>query len=293
MARKKKEEERKKVSKKEANRELTDEEIEIELEKLEEGEAEVKKDDIKKYPKIQIIKGVKYVRHDFAKKEDMIAEYDGEFPFDKVDKKKAWWKPWTWKGLSWIFGNDKKNDLKRGNLLVLLDNEMGVRIFENVEPGIFRIKEFEGTPHERENFIILKPNKLRTYQDSEGNLIRCWFGDINNATALPDEANYSAKSVGEAIRTAVTDRREFEMQRKESWWKKYTWLLPAIAILIYFLYYFGILDSLIASFRSSGTTEVVKETITEKVDVPGGALNIIPLMFGGKLWKKKKSRKKS
>ena len=106
-----------------------------------------------------------------------------------------------------------------------------------------------------------------------------WVADINNSVALPDEPIYSSKTVSEAIRTAVTDRRNFENAPKEAWWKRYTWLIPAILIVIYFLWYFGLLDGLLASQTASQTAQPVVETVkNEAKNVTGGVVSGLVLL---------------
>ena len=93
---KKKEVKKGKETKINGERELTEEEIEIELKKLD-GEIEKGKDTIEKYPKIQIIRGVRYLRGDLVKRgEDGIFEYLEEFPLEAKRQGKKWYKPWTW-----------------------------------------------------------------------------------------------------------------------------------------------------------------------------------------------------
>lgn len=271
---------KKKVEKKTKKKEedfLSDEDIEKELKKLEDEGA--KKKEFEKLPEEYEMGGVKYIREDIAFGEPT---EEGKFPFSifKSGKKKKWYNLWGFFGS----GNNKGE----GNMLLLMDNEMAIKLYSNVQPGVFRIKEFEGTDYERESYIILKPNKLRTFVDDKGELRRLWIADINNSVALPDEPIYSCKTVSEAIRTAVTDRRNFENAPKEAWWKRYTWLIPAVLIVIYFLWYFGILDNIIASFNSSGAGTQVVETVKDEArNVTGGVVSGL-VLIRTKLKRKKK-----
>lgn len=244
---------------------LTHEDIEDQLEGLE-RENKREERDLSSVPVHLEFKDIKYIREDVARGNP--EEYKGVFPFRELQKRK-WWQIWK------IFSADEEEDYTKGNNLLLMDNDGGFRIFNNVSVGIFEVKDFEGTDKERSDYIILKPNKLRSYMSPEGVIERWWVCDINNAVALPDEPLYSTKTVGEAIRQAVTDKQKFETTKKKKWWEEYMWVIPAILIVGYFLWYFGLLDGIISSFSGSGATESATTSVagSNVQNVAGGTVS--------------------
>lgn len=265
---------KKKASKKKINEE---EQIIKELkEKFEKDDDVLKLED---YPEEKDYNGVKYYREDIMKN---IEELKDELPFKEINRKKKWYNPFSWK--------KKEPEKQEGNDLFLMDNEMGIKYYTNVHAGVFQIeKEVNEGEKSRTDGIILKPNKLRTYEDKDGNLRRCWVADINNSVALPDEPIYSAQAVSETIRSAIDSYMDFGNVKKKPWWRDYLWIIPTVLIVLYFMYYFGWLDKIIAMFSDSPTETPVKDSIKEVTGGIVGSLVFVKLKIKEK-WNKKKKK---
>jgi len=252
------------------------EDIERTLNDLGEGQDSVDIDELK-YPEIYDMAGIKYIREDVAKGNPQ--EYKGMFPIGaKSTSKSVWWKPWTYGWVKSLLGNNDDDKIIKGNMLLLMDNDNNLSLLKNIQPGIYKAKEINSEGEEITHPIILKPNKLRTFVDIDGNVQKMWVADINNSVALPDEPIYSGKAVGEAIAEASISRRDFESEGyTEPWYKRYMWIVPAVLIVLYFAWYFGLLDSLIASFKggSGGAVADAGQKVAEEVtkNVTGGSVS--------------------
>lgn len=193
------------------------------------------------YPDKVDMGGVDYIREDLADKSREITE---KFLWRKKKKKVKLWNPFTWHRA--LFSGKEELFEPKGNLLFLLDNEQGIRIYDKVKSGVFRLKQYEGTQNEREDYIILKPNKLRILRFEEEDPTeegfkkehhwRCWVADINNVTALPQEAMYDTEDVGQLIRRAISDTQSFEKPEKKGKWGKWLKYIAIGLIIAYILY---------------------------------------------------------
>jgi len=233
------------------------------------------------YPDKVDIGGVDYIRADVKENPREVTE-----KFLRRVKMPKWYSPTKYVPVGWKGFNAPiiEEFTPQGNLLFLLDNEEGIRIFENVKPGIFRTKQFEGTDNERENFIVLKANKLRTlrfdgWDEGKGvvkeELWKAWIADINNFNAYPDDPLYSSEAVSEAIRRAIADRRAFdEGGKKSSWmnWLKWVAIAAVVGYVGYLVFYqYGLGETL-------GIIKPAVDTATQGAgavvtNVPGGTVS--------------------
>lgn len=230
----------------------------------------------KDYPESVEIKGINYIREDIKENPQEITE---KFLNRKLSFK--WWNV-----LTWDLFNKPRIFKPRGNLLFLLDNENNIKIYENVKSGVFRIKLNEGTDNEKENFLILKPNKLRALRffdwDGQQGVLnedfwRCWVHDINSPTSYPHEPMYDTEQVGEAIRKAVTDRRTFDEGKKKGFGGNWLFWIMIALIVSYAVYLIGVkyggfakLQGMFPKEAVAVTTTTLKNMVT---NVPGGTLS--------------------
>jgi hypothetical protein len=233
------------------------------------------------YPEKIDVGGVDYVRADVKDNPKEVTER-----FLKKVKRPKWYNPKSYVPIGWkgFFAPDIMEFKPKGNLLFLLDNEEGIRIFENVKPGVFRTKQYEGTTNERENFIILKANKLRTIRfdgvdektgEEKEDLWKCWVADINNFNAYPDDPLYSSEAVSEAIRRAIADRRAFDEGKKKGGigaWLKY---IAIGLVVVYVIYLIGVKYG---AFEKLGLIKPAVDAMAQNsgatiTNVPGGTVS--------------------
>ena len=240
------------------------------------------KDVVADYPDKVDMGGVDYIREDLA---DRPREVTDLFLMKKKRKKVKFYNPFTWHRV--LFKGGEEIFEPKGNLLFLMDNEQGIKIYDNVKSGVFRLKQFEGTTNERENYIILKPNKLRIlrFEDEDASTKkfkqefhwRCWVADINSVNALPPEAMYDTEDVGQLVRRAISDTQSFEKPKKGSQWGKWLKYIMIGLIIGYVIYLaitkyhigdWGLFDSL-----KSGVGAVGKAVGGGSEAVTGGTLS--------------------
>lgn len=243
-----------------------------------EKDLEIKKQENpeERYPPKMLISGVNYIREDEAVKyaNSMPEEVTERFLIRKPVKR-------IWNPLSWF---SKEEEYKpRGNMLLLMDNEGNLRIWDKVQSGVFKVNERHKDSQNKEpQHLILKPSKLRTitYENDEGReeYDKCWVADINNANALPEEPSYDADAVSEVVNKAVSGNKAFAQVGGNFGWGWLVWLFWGLvgAYLIYIVVsknLFGVGD-----FFGVGQSVVVgaSNNLTNPggpVDVAGGTIS--------------------
>lgn len=231
------------------------------------------------YPEKLDVKGIKYIREDFAVK------YANSIPEEVTENflikrnKRCLWKPWT-------FLKPAIEEFKpKGNLLLLLDNEGNIRIYDKVQSGYFKfndeLEEVEGS-NNNTKYLILKPNKLRSiiFDDEKNQLEEKWQGwvcDVNSAIPYPHAPEYDCEDVSQAINRAISGNRAFA--RKEeggSFWKFLPWMIGIIGF-VYVAYLaitknlFGLGD-LVGYGKSAVDTAVNSGAVNITSAVPGGTI---------------------
>lgn len=235
---------------------------------------------IKNYPDKVEIKGIPYIREDVHNNPREITE-----KFLERRKKRSIVDPRRWVGYK--YGPMEKFEPK-GNLLFLMDNENGIKIYDNVKAGIFRTKENEGTDNEKENYLVLKPNKLRVIKwedydertdEIKEDMWRAWIHEVNSVTSYPVEPMYDTEEVGQAIRKAVADRKAFdEGQKKGRFGNWLFWIAVALGVGygIYLVgFKWGVFESLgiIKHAVAPAVQQVVNNSTQSGVTiVPGGTV---------------------
>lgn len=263
----------KKKTTKKKSKKLTDFETEIEAKK--------KEDKSFNYPDNVLVRGVKYIR------EDKTIEYANSIPEEVTERflvkkpKKTLWNPFSW------FEKEEEFEPK-GNLLLLMDNDGNLRIYDKVQSGYFkfndnleRAKEDDKDP----KLIILKPNKLRTItfeneKKKHGEEYwKCWVADVNNVNALPEDPSYDCEDVADLVNKAVAGNRAFN--KKESGFNFGKWL-PWIfgGLVVVYLIYTAVTKNLFGLGDLVGYGKEVAPAVADAVKtnvsngaVPGGSLN--------------------
>lgn len=237
------------------------------LELTKETEELEEKVNIEDLPITVDVKGIRYVREDYNESPKEVTE-----KFLQKKEKFNWKKPKTY--LTAIQGS--KPYEPKGNLALVLDNEGNLIIYDNVKSGIFKIRKNEGTDREYDDYIILRPNKIRNirwwdYNQKEEKLEeenwKAWVLDINSATALPTEPQYDTEQVGQLVRKVATDRKALDDGLKKKLWKNWLWYVAIGLIVIYIIWLawskYGIAELV------TGAIPVAKNTATS---VTGGTL---------------------
>lgn len=223
------------------------------------------------YPeRVQYGEGVVYVREDQAVKyaEEMPVEMKERFLIRR--KRKSWYNP-----LSWFGGEEEYRP--KGNLLLLMDNESNIRLYDKVKPGYFRINQLDKDDGGEEKYLILKPYKLRniTFEDENGKeeYWKGWVADINNVNALPENPSYDCEDVSQLINRAVSGNKEFNRKDKGMTWGWVKWV--AIGLVIVYLGYMVVTKNL---FGVGDLVGYVPKSAKVGADViaNSGVTNIVP-----------------
>lgn len=158
-----------------------------------------------------------------------------------------------------------KKELKEP-LLFLMTTTGDIKVFENMEPGVFRIGS-----EDNQKGIHLTANKMQRLLYN-GERYKCWVAYEEEMSPYPHDVIHDSGLFLKLIQKISLNYRELDQKQFVAKGKMWLMILAGVAIVIYFLWNSGMISSLLAKEPVQQATQAAVETVKQNLTV---ATNVV------------------